>query len=247
MRTKMGLSEDIAAWIEGKVRSAGAAGAAGAVLGLSGGVDSAVVAGLCKKALGQKALGLVMSCESSPQDEKDAIEVARAFSLETLAISLDGAFRALVSVLPGGPRLARANLKPRLRMIALYYVANSRNYLVCGTGNKSEIQTGYFTKYGDGAADIMPLGGLLKTQVRELARELGVPERIVEKTPSAGLWEGQTDEGELGMSYAEIDRALSGLDSPEAAGVGEILERVEALVRRSEHKRKPPPVFKCAE
>ncbi len=237
----MGLSDDIAAWIEETVHSAGAEGV---VLGLSGGVDSAVAAALCKRALGEKALGLVMPCESPLSDEEDALEVARAFSLDTLTFRLDGALEALLSILPDGPRLARANLKPRLRMVVLYHVANSRNCLVCGTGNRSEIEVGYFTKHGDGAADILPLGGLLKTRVRELAGELGVPERIVDKPPSAGLWERQTDEEELGMSYAELDRALCALDAGQEAP---LLERVRGLVRCSEHKRKPPVVFKCAE
>ncbi len=241
----MPLSDDIAGWIAEQVRSAGAEGA---VFGLSGGIDSAVVAVLCRKALGENALGLILPCGSSPEDEADAAEVARVVSLETLTFRLDTLYDAFFSMLPQGPPVARANLKPRLRMIVLYYVANSRDCLVCGTGNRSEIEVGYSTKYGDGAADILPLGGLLKTQVRELARELGVPGRIIEKPPSAGLWEGQTDEGELGISYAELDCALGALASGEARGLERgLVERVQELIRRSEHKRSPPPVFKCAE
>src|SRR5690606_5628013 len=105
--------------------------------------------------------------------------------------------------------MAVANLKPRLRMTTVYYVANTRNYLVAGTGNRSELTIGYFTKYGDGGVDLLPIGRLLKAEVRELARELGIPERIITKAPSAGLWAGQTDEGEMGFTYAELERYLS--------------------------------------
>ena len=133
--------------------------------------------------------------------------------------------------------LARANLRPRLRMASLYYFANRLNYLVVGTGNRSELEVGYFTKYGDGGVDLLPLGALLKRQVRALAAHLGVPAPIIEKPPSAGLWEGQTDEGEMGFSYADLDRYLAGGKVPAALG-----ERIEAMRTASEHKRRPPPV-----
>jgi NAD+ synthase len=158
-------------------------------------------------------------------------------------MDLAPAYDALLSAL-GSPardeerlRLARANLKPRLRMAALYYHANALNYLVVGTGNRSELELGYFTKYGDGGVDLLPLGGLVKGQVRELARFLGVPEPIVTRPPTAGLWEGQTDEGELGLTYEQIDRYLTGGPVPE-----EVRRRIEALGRASAHKRALPPV-----
>lgn len=235
------LAEKTAAWIAAEVEGAGAAGA---VFGLSGGVDSAVVAALCHRALGERALGLLMPCESGLRDAEDAALVAGALGLKTEAVPLDGALCALLEVLPEAPRMARANLKPRLRMAVLYHYANRLGYLVVGCGNRSELMTGYFTKHGDGAADILPIGGLYKTRVRELARALGVPSRIVEKPPGAGLWEGQTDEGELGITYQELDRALAALETGESEGVDpEVLRRVREMVERSGHKRSPARVF----
>jgi NAD+ synthase len=235
------LADKIAEWVAGRAREAGREGA---VLGLSGGLDSGVAAALCKRALGERALGVVMPCESDPRDASDAESVAKALGLRTVTVDLDAASGALLSALPEGPTLATANLKPRLRMVALYYLANKWSYLVCGSGNRSEIMTGYFTKHGDGAADILPLGGLYKTQVRELARELGVPEELIAKAPSAGLWEGQTDERELGMSYEELDRALRAIEAGKTEGIPpETLARVRKMVERSAHKRVPAPVF----
>jgi len=125
----------------------------------------------------------------------------------------------------------------------LYYFANSRNYLVAGTGNKSELAIGYFTKYGDGGADILPLGELLKTQVRELARELGIPEEIIVKPPSAGLWEGQTDEGEMGIGYDELGSILVAIESGDTGECDqEALARVRAMMAASQHKRNPIPI-----
>jgi NAD+ synthase len=130
-------------------------------------------------------------------------------------------------------------------MATLYYFANSRNYLVAGSGNKSELTVGYFTKYGDGGADILPLGDLLKCQVRELAHELGVPEEIIAKPPSAGLWPGQTDEGEMGITYSELDRTISALEKGDTRSCSEAtLERVKAMRAASEHKRRPIPICK---
>ena len=135
-------------------------------------------------------------------------------------------------------KLALANVKPRLRMTALYFVANSLNYLVAGTGNRSELTIGYFTKYGDGAADVLPIGPLLKSEVQALARELEIPAPIIEKTPSAGLWLGQTDEHEMGFSYADLERYLTA--GPDAVSPA-LAMRIERLVRSSEHKRALAP------
>jgi NAD+ synthase len=141
--------------------------------------------------------------------------------------------------------IAVANLKPRLRMICLYYFANKRNYLVVGTGNKSELSIGYFTKYGDGAADILPLGDVLKTEERELAEELKVPAKIIERAPSAGLWEGQTDEAEIGMGYDVLDKIILALESGDLSGCDtELVERVKRMMEVSQHKRETIPVFK---
>jgi len=232
----------ISEWIKEKVREAGAEGV---VLGISGGVDSALTAALAKKALGDKVLGLLIPCHSTPTDLEHARLVADKFGIETEYVDLSPVFDRLMASLPRGSDLAVANLKPRLRMATLYYFANSRNDLVAGAGNKSELTVGYFTKYGDGGADILPLGDLLKSQVRELARELGVPEEIIAKPPSAGLWAGQTDEGEMGITYDELDRTISAIEKGDTSGCDEaILERVKAMVAASEHKRQPIPVCK---
>jgi NAD+ synthase len=238
----MDLANYISAWIKEKVREAGAEGI---VLGLSGGVDSALTAALARKALGDKVLGLLMPCHSDPTDLEHGKLVAERFGLETTYVDLGPVFDRLRASLPRGDDMAVANLKPRLRMTTLYYFANSRNYLVAGTGNKSELTIGYSTKYGDGGVDILPLGDLLKSQVRELARELGVPQEIIAKPPSAGLWPGQTDEGEMGITYDELDRTISAIEKGDTSDFDEAtLERVKAMMAASRHKRLPVPICK---
>lgn len=221
------------------------AGAAGVVFGLSGGLDSAVVGALCRRAYPDTSLALILPCHSNPRDLQDAELVAQTFQLKKKVIPLDPVYDCLLANLDPPPgeaqtgfcRMALANLKPRLRMLVLYYYANLNNYLVVGTGNRSELAVGYFTKYGDGGVDLLPLGNLVKSQVRALASYLGVPERIILKPPSAGLWENQTDEGEMGISYALLDRYLLEGEAPP-----EVKEKIEEMKRRSEHKRRLPPV-----
>ena len=232
----------ISKWIKEKVKEAGAEGV---VFGLSGGVDSSLTAALAKKALGDKVLGLLMPCHSDPTDLEHARLLATKFDIETEYVDLGPVFDSLMASLPRGSDLAVANLKPRLRMATLYYFANSCNYLVAGSGNKSELTVGYFTKYGDGGADLLPLGDLLKCQVREMARELGVPEEIIAKPPSAGLWPGQTDEGEMGITYDELDEIILAIEKGDASECDEAtLERVKAMMAASEHKRQPIPICK---
>ncbi len=237
------LVDRIADWIVAKAQEANVRGA---VVGLSGGIDSAVTAALCKRALGENVLGVIMPCESDRRDEEDAMLVAIKLDIPTVTVRLDKPFRTLAEELSVAPGLARANLKPRLRMAALYHYANSMSYMVVGTGNKTELMVGYFTKYGDGGADILPLGRLYKAQVRALARELGLPKRIIEKPPSAGLWEGQTDEGELGITYPELDRALEAIETGRTESVDyRDLTRVSRMVAGSDHKRVGPQVFEA--
>ena len=237
-------SEDIATslslWIRERVTEAGARGA---VMGLSGGMDSSVAAVLCQRAFPESTLGIIMPCHSPKEDIEHARALAQRFSIPTETIVLDGTFDTLLKALPdekASPdinRLAKANLKARLRMLTLYYFANRLNYLVVGSGNRVERAIGYFTKYGDGGVDIQPLGSLLKSQVKELAQFLGIPRPIIDKPPSAGLWEGQTDEGELGLSYDELDRYLASGEASE-----EIKKRLRSIITAAEHKRQPPPV-----
>jgi NAD+ synthase len=136
-------------------------------------------------------------------------------------------------------QLPEANMKPRLRMASLYFIANSVNYLVAGTGNRSEITLGYYTKYGDGGVDVLPIGGLFKSEVRQLAGELGVPDRIITKPPTAGLWMGQTDEAEMGFTYDMLERYLSGGAS---AVPPDVAARIDKLQAASDHKRAMPPI-----
>lgn len=231
------ISEAVA-WIKSTVEDAGAKGV---IYGLSGGIDSAVVAALCKKAFPNDTLGVIMPCYSNPVDEEHAQLVADALKLETKTVVLDDAFDTMKSVLgvqECDPRLAVANIKSRLRMITLYYNAGVRGYLVAGTGNRSELTIGYFTKYGDGGVDLMPLTSFVKKEVRELAYALGIPEIVITKPPTAGLWENQTDEQEMGMSYEELDSYILTGNGPE-----HIKNRVDGMYKRSAHKRIPVPKF----
>ncbi len=233
------LEARIVHWLRERVEEAGAKGL---VLGLSGGVDSSVTAVLVKKAVGDNHLALILPCHSSPTDLEHANLLARTFGIKTETVDLTPVYDLLLKILPPGTPMARANLKPRLRMLTLYYYANTLNYLVVGTGNKSEIQVGYFTKYGDGGVDLLPIGNIYKTQLREFARYLGIPREIIEKPPSAGLWEGQTDEGEMGITYPELDAILQALEKGEADSSSPKVLKVMKMVKASAHKRAMPPI-----
>lgn len=236
------LEEQISKWISEQVEKAGAHGV---VVGLSGGIDSSVTAVLAKKAVANNSLGLIMPCQSSKEDEKFANLLAEKIDLRTEKVDLNPVFDKFLEVLPPACRGAKSNLKPRVRMATLYYFAAKFNYLVAGTGNKSEIITGYFTKYGDSGADILPLGDLLKSDVKKLAKSLHIPEEIIDREPTAGLWEGQTDEKELGLTYRELDEAIEAIKLQKAELlVPEVFWRISELIDRSKHKRQPIPIFK---
>ncbi|MEA3341466.1 MAG: NAD(+) synthase [Chloroflexota bacterium] len=243
----MTLSDRVAAWLRERLINANAEGF---VCGLSGGVDSAAVAALAARAVGpERVLAALMPCHSIVEDARLGQLVADTFDIPTITVALNAAYDALTAALPPSKhRLAAANIKPRLRMTALYYLAQSRNYLVLGSGNKTELAIGYFTKWGDGGADLLPLGDLDKTGVWNLARELGVPREVVERAPSAGLWPGQTDEGEMGITYRELDRVLAAIEAGDVSGIEPAtLEKVRGMVARSEHKRAMPPVFRVGQ
>ncbi|MBI4721621.1 MAG: NAD+ synthase [Candidatus Stahlbacteria bacterium] len=236
----MNLPDRISNWIRDKVIETHKEGV---IVGLSGGIDSAVVAVLSKHSVGDKLLGIIMPCGySNPEDEEDVNLLATTFDIRIEKIILTSIYDKLIEVLPPGPNRMQSNIKPRLRMLTLYYFANKLNYLVVGTGNKSEILTGYFTKYGDGGVDILPLGDILKTQVIELAKELRIPSKIIEKIPTAGLWEGQTDEGELGISYTELDKTILTIKSGNYTET-DLITKIKTLISESEHKRIPIPIF----
>jgi len=256
------LADQIASWLRFQMEQAGTSRL---VLGLSGGIDSAVACALSTMAAGpSRVIAAIMPIHSRPEDLRDAELVASAFEVVPRVVDLVPAHDALVAAMPGDDasgledanvdparqatrrQLALANIKPRLRMTSLYFLANRYNGLVVGTGNKTELAIGYFTKYGDGGVDVLPLGDLDKTAVRGLARALGVPEQVITKAPSAGLWEGQTDEAEIGVTYDELDRVLASFASgedKESLDPG-TMERISALVGASEHKRRAIPVFR---
>lgn len=234
------LAEHLTDWIRAEVT---AGGGRGAVFGLSGGIDSAVVAALAKQAFPHHTLGVVMPCHSDPRDAEDGALVAHHFGVPSATVDLAPVYDLLLEQLAGSStdlpesRLATANLKPRLRMTTLYGFANQFGYRVLGTGNRSELAVGYFTKYGDGGVDLLPLGSLVKSEVRDLARSLGVPARIITKPPSAGLWADQTDEAEMGLTYEELDAyLLTGAASPA------VKAKVDAMNAASEHKRALPRI-----
>lgn len=234
------LVDRLVHWLRARVKDAGAEGL---VLGMSGGVDSSVLAVLCKVAFPDNTLGLLLPCHSIKKDIDHAYMVAHKFGIQTELISLDAVYDSLTAILPDyedrhhGCQTAKANLKPRLRMTTVYYFANRLNYLVAGASNKCELGIGYFSKYGDGGVDIMPLGNLVKSQVKEMARHLHVPEEIIVKPPSAGLWEGQTDEQEMGLTYEDLDSYFTSRFVPE-----EVRSTIGNKIARNSHKRAPPPV-----
>lgn len=228
-------------WLRNQVADAGASGV---VLGVSGGVDSAVAAIIAKKAFPDDCLALLLPCGSHITDLIHSQVLTERFNIPSRMIELDNAYKLLSLQLESyikleGPRgkLLKANIKPRLRMLTLYYSAQARNYLVMGTSNKSEITVGYATKYGDTGVDLQILGDLLKSEVYELARYLEVPARIINKPPSGGLWEGQTDEGEMGFTYDQLEQYIL-----HGSGQPDVVARIQAMERKSQHKRNVPPV-----
>ena len=232
------LAEHLTKWVHDQVAEAGGQGV---VFGVSGGVDSAVIAAIAKRAFAEHTLGVLMPCHSDPRDAADGAFVAEHIGVAFVTVDLTPTFdvlaRSLATASPGvlQSRLALANLKPRLRMTTLYALANELGYFVLGSSNRSELAVGYFTKYGDGGVDLLPLADLVKGEVRELAGKLGVPRHIIDKPPSAGLWAGQTDERDMGLSYEELDACLlTGL------GSDDVRLRVAAMHAGSAHKRALP-------
>lgn len=255
------LADRISAWLKDKLEESGSDRF---VLGLSGGIDSAVVAGLCVRAVGaDRVLAIIMPSSSIAQDEKEAYKVADAFGIHPLRIDLSDVADAVFAAMPDAHdlfadtlyeslpenidsrlQLARANVRPRTRMITNYYLANLTRGIVVGTGNKTEFMIGYSTKYGDAGVDVQPLLDLYKYEVRAVARVIGVPETVITRPPSAGLWEGQTDEAEIGISYADLDTALLAIENGDTSFIdADLLANVRKKIRSTDHKRSSIPAF----
>jgi len=250
------INKIIIKFIKEKVANANADGV---VIGMSGGIDSAVVAKLCALAIGkEKVLALIMPTRVTEEnDVYDAVNFSERLGIEYKIIDISKILDSFLDEIEKDNekneknKTALGNLMARIRMCLLYYHANLLNRLVAGTGNKSEILCGYFTKFGDGACDILPIAKLYKTQVRELAEYLKIPKEIRKKVPSAGLWRGQADEEELGIPYEILDKILIELIDKNIE-ISEIIEklkieketvkRVENLVNNSKHKRNMPEI-----
>lgn len=234
----------IVSWLQEQVKNSGTKGL---VVGLSGGLDSAVVAHLIERACPGQALAVIMPIHSNPDDLVDAKKVVETSGIRHTTVDLSAThelmFQTIVDAVEKNEtwydeqrKIANANLRARLRMSTLYTIATNYQYLVVGTDNAAEWHTGYFTKYGDGGVDIQPIIDLRKEEVFEMARVLGVPTSIINKQPSADLWVGQTDEEELGTTYRYIDQYLRGESIPD-----EDRMIIEKLHRQTSHKRKMPP------
>ncbi len=247
---------DRANWIKGIVESAHADGV---MLGLSGGKDSAVVAALCHEA-GLNICGTYLPIESHPEKDLPFIlPLVEKFSIEFIPFTNEqlvpiwASMKAIIKpdfdlTQKDFDRLsmATANIKARMRMTLIYSLAQVRNYLVAGTGNASEAYVGYFTKWGDGAHDFNPIGDLAVSEVVALGDALGLPKEIVHRVPSAGLWEGQTDESEMGVSYSEIERVMKDMPVHNSDGVIDYdkTQKIRTMHSRTEHKRNPIPIYK---
>ena len=222
--------DNLVEWLRDSVKEANCKGI---VYGLSGGVDSAVIAPLSKLAFGDESLAIMMPINSSFEDEIDAKLVIDKFNLNAIKVDLSRTYSEFVEVVEKGDNnMAYANVKPRLRMTTLYYYAQLKGYLVVGTSNKSEFTVGYFTKYGDSGSDLMPLVDFTKKEIFELARYLEIPDKIIQKPPSAGLFEDQTDEDEMGFTYNDLEKYINNEKIDER-----IEEKINRMVKISEHKR----------
>jgi NAD+ synthase len=224
-------------------------GCEGYVCGISGGIDSAVVSALCCKSVGKgKFIGIYLPCESSPNMEDDAIQLAENLGIELRVFNLIDSYNAIIQKLEEGgetvSRLTKANTKARLRMTMLFAIANQYNYLVAGTGNKSELDIGYCTYGGDSVVSNEPLGNFYKTEVYKMAELMPeMPKSIIDKPASADLWDGQTDEQEIGMTYKEIDAILLMIDSHSLNKDGlneDKIEKVRKMINKAKYKNRVP-------
>ncbi|VEU59235.1 NAD(+) synthase [Mesomycoplasma neurolyticum] len=222
-------------WLQDEVKKAKMKGV---IVGLSGGIDSSLVAAIAKKAFPNNSLGIIMPINSMANDLDDIKALVNNIKIETLEVNLKDSYNELLKNLNINDKLAIANIKPRLRMTTLYAIAQAKKYLVLGTDNFSEMYLGYFTKYGDGGVDLLPIVHLKKSEVKQMSKEIKViPESIINKKPSAGLWENQSDEEELGFSYDQFELFFT---NPEKLS-NEIIKKIKKQHKITQHKRKAIP------
>ena len=224
----------------------------GAVFGLSGGIDSAVIAVLCSKFLKDKSLALIMpDSKATPKiDTEDAIKLVDKLGIEYKLIDIGFINKEYSKYLEPNP-FSFGNLSARIRANVLYYYANARKYLVLGSSDKSEFLIGYFTKFGDGAADLLPIASLYKTQIRQFAKFLGISDSIISKKSSPGLWEGHIAEAEIGLDYDEVDIILHCIfdknfsiqETSELTGIDKLaVDKIYKMYKNNEHKRITPKI-----
>ena len=247
LKTDMEIKiEKTVEWLREKVKEANCKGL---VVGVSGGIDSAVVCNLIKRAFPENSVGVIIEINSNSKDKEDALKVINGCGIKHIELDLTKQQEGILNKVLGqlqdkemynenNKQISDANLRARVRMSTLYTVANNLNYLVVGTDNAAEVYTGYFTKYGDGGVDLLPIANITKAEVYEWAKVLGVHEDVINRAPSAGLWEGQTDESEMGTTYEMIDAVVEGRLEVVPQKDREIIER---LHRISAHKRAVAP------
>ncbi|UUD35841.1 NAD(+) synthase [Mycoplasmopsis citelli] len=236
--TALKYLETIKKFLKTKVKNANAQGV---IVGISGGIDSSLVYTIAKQVFPNHTIGVVMPIEKMTQSDLNHIsQLEQATSSKFLVKDLTKPFKEMLNILDVTNHLAVANIKPRLRMTTLYAIAQQNNSLVLGTDNADEVFVGYFTKFGDGGADLLPISKLTKGEVRFLASLLNVPQSILDKAPSAGLWEGQSDENELGFSYDQLDFYINNLNDTQNIQKNiepKIVDKIEQLHKNSQHKR----------
>ena len=241
---------NISQWISNYQKESGCDGY---VIGISGGLDSAIVTSLCCQAIGKgKVIAIYLPCESSLNMEEDAIQLAKNLGIELRVSNLIDSYNSIIQKLEEGGETVnqstKANIKARLRMTMLFALANQYNYLMAGTSNLSELMVGYFTKFGDGGVDIEPIGNYYKTEIYKMAELMPeIPDSIKTKAPSADLSPGQTDEKNIGMPYSEIDKILKGLDPNDSQNLEGInrdnIKKIKDMIKKAEHKNNLPPRY----
>lgn len=217
-------------WIKKEVKKANCDGVA---IGISGGVDSALVGYLAKKAFPNNSIGILIPINKNRQfDLEHGLELVKKLNLDHKIIDLSNEYESMVNKMQIKSNLTKGNMQARLRMTTIYAYAQEKNYLVLGTDNKAEYELGYFTKWGDGGCDLLPIVNLYKSEVFEYAKKVGVPENIINKAPSAGLWDNQSDEKELGFTYEDYEKYDKNLLIDE-----QLIKKIKSQITKTNHKR----------